>query len=152
MADSGAKVFSGCLQLISLSLDGTTKSHTRARSHAIAACVPLVDGDSDRRRLRRPLGSPRPLHGAGGRNYPGRPDSRSGRLTGVGRRYIGALECRPNVPASDLHWASSDTITATVDSLAGIVAARRVGQALITVHAPTSTSVLGGEVVRVTAP
>jgi len=66
--------------------------------------------------------------------------------------YVGALECRPNVPATDLHWASSDTMTATIDSFAGIVAARRVGQAFITVHAPTSASVLGGEVVRVTAP
>jgi hypothetical protein len=66
--------------------------------------------------------------------------------------YVGAVDCRPGVPATELHWASSDTIVATVDSLAGIVAARRVGQAFITVHAPTSTSVLGGEVVRVTEP
>jgi hypothetical protein len=66
--------------------------------------------------------------------------------------YVGALECRPGVPATELHWASSDTITATVDSLAGIVAARRVGQTFITVHAPASTGVLGGEIVRVTEP
>jgi hypothetical protein len=66
--------------------------------------------------------------------------------------YVGALECRPVVPATELHWASSDTIAATVDSLAGIVAARRLGQAVITVHAPVSTTVLGGEVVRVTEP
>jgi hypothetical protein len=66
--------------------------------------------------------------------------------------YVGAVECRPGVPATELRWASSDTIVATVDSLAGILAARRVGQAFITVHAPASTSVLGGEVVRVTEP
>ena len=66
--------------------------------------------------------------------------------------YVGAVECRPDVPATELHWASSDTLVATADSLAGLVAARRVGQVFITVHAPTSTSVLGGEIVRVTEP
>jgi uncharacterized protein YjdB len=66
--------------------------------------------------------------------------------------YTGAVECRPAVPPAQLHWASSDTVTASVDSLGGIVAARHVGQAFISVHAPSSSAVLGGAAVRVTAP
>jgi hypothetical protein len=83
---------------------------------------------------------------------PGAPILAVGDSLALTAQYVSAVECRPDVPASALHWASSDTVTATIDSLAGIVAARRVGQAFISVHAPGSTSVLGGELVRVSAP
>jgi uncharacterized protein YjdB len=83
---------------------------------------------------------------------PGAPILAVGDSLALVASYTGAVECRPNVPATELHWASSDTVTASVDSLGGIVAARHVGQAFISVHAPASSAVLGGAAVRVTAP
>jgi uncharacterized protein YjdB len=66
--------------------------------------------------------------------------------------YTGAVECQPDVPASELHWSSADTTVASVDSLLGVVRARQVGAAEITVHAPGKSAVLGGATVSVTGP
>lgn len=66
--------------------------------------------------------------------------------------YTGAVACQPDVPASELHWSSSDTAVAPVDSLRGVVRARQAGTAEITVHAPGEHAVLGGTPVSVTGP
>ena len=66
--------------------------------------------------------------------------------------YTGAVACQPDVPASGLHWSSSDTAVATVDSLRGVVRARQAGTAGITVHAPGEERVLGGTPVSVIGP
>jgi uncharacterized protein YjdB len=63
-----------------------------------------------------------------------------------------SVDCLPGVPASALHWQSEDTTIVSVDSLSGVVTGRRVGQATVSVHAPTSSRVLGGALVKVTGP
>jgi hypothetical protein len=61
-------------------------------------------------------------------------------------------DCLPGVPASALHWQSSDPAIATVDSVQGLLTGRRAGAAEITVHAPGRAAILGDAEVRVTGP
>ncbi|MEP6573376.1 MAG: hypothetical protein ABJD11_11800 [Gemmatimonadota bacterium] len=56
--------------------------------------------------------------------------------------YLAALPCRPNVPASALHWLSSSPGVVTVDSITGVVTARSSGTAVLSVHAPGTIKVL----------
>jgi uncharacterized protein YjdB len=65
--------------------------------------------------------------------------------------FTGPRECTPSVPAARWQWWSSDTTVATVDSMRGVVTARRAGQAVMTVHVPGSSAGLGGGTVQVVA-
>ena len=63
-----------------------------------------------------------------------------------------AADCLPDVPASALHWQSSNADIATIDSTGGLLTGHRAGQTEITVHAPGSPSVLGSTEARVSGP
>jgi Bacterial Ig-like domain (group 2) len=61
-------------------------------------------------------------------------------------------DCLPDVPASALHWQSSNAGIATVDSTQGLLTGHRAGRTEVTVHAPGSAAVLGSTEAQVSGP